>query len=124
MAAVFWSLTSAEVGHRAFVEGWSGLGARCSGLERDESSCGGEDLPVRRAAAVSLGAARSSSSRRALRRRKEDWDGPGSFEVVREVKSGAQTRWPTRGSGADEHSRRYGRRTHRVEHSTGTGEAQ
>ena len=27
-------------------------------------------------------------------------------------------------SGADEHSRRYGRRTHRVEHSTGTGEAQ
>ena len=51
-------------------------------------------------------------------------DEAGSFEVVREVKSGAQTRWPTRGSGADEHSRRYGRRTHRVEHSTGTGEAQ
>ena len=25
-------------------------------------------------------------------------DGPGRFEVVREVKSGAQTRWPTRGS--------------------------
>ena len=107
-----------------FVEGWTSFGARCSGLERDESSCGGEDLPVRRAAAVSLGAASSSSARRALRRRKEDWDGPGSFEVVREVKSGAQTRWPTRGSGADEHSRRYGRRTHRVEHSTGTGGAQ
>ena len=25
-------------------------------------------------------------------------DGAGRFEVVREVKSGAQTRWPTRGS--------------------------
>ena len=90
------------------MDGRSGYGVRCSGLKRDESSCGSEDWPVRRAAAVSLGAARSSSARRALRRRKEDWDGPGSFEVVREVKSGAQTRWPTRGSGADEHSRRYG----------------
>ena len=29
---------------------------------------------------------------------KEDWDGTRSFEVVREVKSGARTRWPTRGS--------------------------
>ena len=50
-------------------------------MERDESSYGGEDLPVRRAAAVSLGAARSSSARRALRRRKEDWEGTGSFEA-------------------------------------------
>ena len=37
-----------------------------------------------------LGAARSSLARRALRRRKEDGDGTRSFEVVREVKSGAQ----------------------------------
>ena len=29
---------------------------------------------------------------------KEDWDGTRSFEVVREVKSGARTRWLTRAS--------------------------
>ena len=45
-----------------------------------------------------FGAARSSLARRALRRRKEDWDGTRGFEVVHEVKSGARTRWPTRGS--------------------------
>src|SRR6185312_9582326 len=82
----------------------------CSGLERDESSYGGEDLPVRRAAAVSLGAARSSSARRAPRRRKEDWDGTGSFEASVRGEERRRARLPTRGRARRRPQRRYGRR--------------
>ena len=98
MASGGLSSISAEVGHGRVRGGMASYGARLRSSGRDESRRGGEPWPTRRTAAISLGSARSSSARRALRRRKEDWDGTRGFEVVHEVKSGARTRWPTRGS--------------------------
>ena len=77
------------------MEGWTSFGARCSGLERNESSCGGEDLPVRRATATLLDLAPLELEDGDGR---EERDEARRFEGVREVKSGAHTRWPTRGS--------------------------
>ena len=79
----------------AFVEGWTSFGARLRSSGRDESWRGGEQWPVRRATATLLDLAPlelEDGDGRGGR------DGAGRFEGVREVKSGAHTRWPTRGS--------------------------
>ena len=48
-------------GTAELVEGRSGFGARCSGLERDESKRGGEQWPAWRTAATLLSSGRASS---------------------------------------------------------------
>ena len=73
----------------------SGWTASLRGSGRDESRRGGEQWPARRTAATLLDLAPLELEDGDGR---EGRDGAGRFEVVREVKSGAQTRWPTRGS--------------------------
>ena len=79
----------------ALVEGWTSFGARLRSSGRDESWRGGEQWPVRRATATLLDLAPLELEDGDGR---EERDEAGRFEGVREVKSGAHTRWPTRGS--------------------------